>query len=255
MQTLSSNDAITAVRRNIDELDKNGSAMYGTGTDTNDNDSLDNTIRRFIPDAVNAIHLAAPVAMLEGVDFSFDANSVGAIDTTDGILSFMLNNTSGVETKFLRLVFFQATKATPTDQWAPEDAIVTVVTPESGAEARKQLNPYLRGRYDRPVLVKVQQVGAEGAANAPMFRYYTVRDLGRFDGENVREWEDAIAHFNYIKELSYVAPTVEVPNPTYDISEPLRQNIIDYLTGLVLETFSDQRAQFFFTKASTFNNA
>ena len=73
MAQITPGDAVTLVRRNLDELELNGSIMYDTDTD---NESLDNIIKRHLPDAINTVHLAAPVQLLEGEDSrSFIDNS------------------------------------------------------------------------------------------------------------------------------------------------------------------------------------
>ena len=75
MVTLSPSTAIELVRKNLDELDPNGSVMYedenGSADEYGDNASLDDIIRRNLPEAINAVHLTAPVAMLEGKEHDF----------------------------------------------------------------------------------------------------------------------------------------------------------------------------------------
>ena len=155
MVTLTNTDAVTLVRKNLDELDTNSSQMVEDNYE--DNKNLDNIIRRNLPEAVNAVVLAAPSALLEGkTATSSDMDSVSA--TTDGVLSFELKST----TKFLRLVAFRA---------ADSDIVVTDAIPEASPEGRKQLNGYVRGRYDRPRLVQGQ-----GFHTGPAFRYYTLRN-------------------------------------------------------------------------------
>ena len=244
MQSLPSDTAILLVRKNLDEVEPNDSVMYTD--ENNDNLSLNDIIRKNLPEAINAIHLAAPVHLLEGEDFSFMPSAVTI--TSDGVLDFTLINEQGQEEQaFLRLVFFRATKT-----GGPEDRIVTDVIPESSAEAHKQLNPYIRGNYDRPILVKKQELAGD-SGKAPKFAFYSVRDLSRFSGADPMSAYMAISRFNYIKELAYVAPTTQTPNPSYKISSRLRQNIIDYLTAMVMETYGDQRAQNFYQRASNFH--
>jgi len=225
MTTLTPSDAVALVRKNLDEQDPNGSVMYDPGNTYGDNASLDGTIKRFLPEAINAVHLGAPVQLLEGESVVASSPSI----TSDGVLSFSLP----AESKYLRLVAFQA---------ADSSIVVTDPIPEAGAEGRKQLNKYIRGRYDRPRLVLLQ-----GRHTEPAFKYYTLNPAGSgFDGY-VAAPSTAIGQLAIIKEQFYAAAAV-----SYNISRRLRQNIIDCLTAMVMETYSDQRAQSYYQKANSY---
>lgn len=218
MVTLSPSDAVTLVRKNLDELDPNGSVMYDPDDSHGDNASLDDIIRRMLPEAVNEVHLAAPTQLLEG-------KAVTVVDPaiSEGVLSFSL----GADSKYLRLVAFRA---------ADSGIVVTDPLPEASPEGRKQLNKYIRGRYDRPRLVLLQ-----GRHTGPAFKYYSMSD--GYGGTAA----DAIAQLSIVEEQFYSADATG-----YEISRRLRQNIIDALTAKVLETYSDQRAQAFYQKANNF---
>lgn len=218
MVTLSPSDAVTLVRKNLDELDPNGSVMYDPDDAHGDNASLDDIIRRMLPEAVNEVHLAAPTQLLEG-------KAVTAVNPaiSEGVLSFSL----GADSKYLRLVAFRATDS---------GIVVTDPLPEASPEGRKQLNKYIRGRYDRPRLVLLQ-----GRHTGPAFKYYSMSD--GYGGTAA----DAIAQLSIVEEQFYSADATG-----YEISRRLRQNIIDALTAKVLETYSDQRAQAFYQKANNF---
>ena len=222
MTTLTPSDAVSLVRKNLDELDPNGSVMYDPDNAYGDNASLDDTIKRMLPEAVNAVHLAAPVQLLEGKSATIAAPSV----SDDGVLSFSLGSGS----KYLRLVAFRA---------ADSAVVVTDTIPEASPEGRKQLNKYVRGRYDRPRLVLLQ-----GRHTEPAFKYYTISDLETYSASP----ETAIALCTYVEEQFYASDATG-----YDISRRLRQNIIDYLTARVMETFSDPRAQSWYQKANTYS--
>ena len=245
MVNLSTSDARILVRKNLDEQDPNGSVMYadenGSSSDYGDNESLDKIIARNLPEAINAIHKTAPVWLLEGVALTLldiatvteDQTTTSLIDiSTDGILSFTMKDT----TDYLRLVSFRAA-----------DSLVTVtdVIPEASPEGRKQLNQYIRGRHDRPRLVQLQ-----GRHTGPSFKYYTVTTPADYSSNPFT----AIAQMEYLKEQFYSAPTELVPDPAYPISRRLRQNIVDYLTAMVMDTFGDQRSQAYYQKASMYNN-
>ena len=204
MTTITPAAAVVLVRKNLDELDPNGSVMYSG----EDNTSLDDIIKRMLPEAINMVHLAAPVQMLEGKQGTISNPSV-----TDGVLSFSTNN-------FLRLVSFKASDS---------DIVITDPIPEASPEGRKQLNPYIRGRYDRPRLVRLQAQDS--------FKYYSLKASTTA--------ADAVSVFLVVEEQTY-------NNEGYEISYRLRQNIIDCLTAKVMETYNDQRAQSFYQKANDF---
>lgn len=218
MVTLSPSDAVALVRKNLDEIAPNGSAMYDPDNTYGDNASMDDIIRRNLPEAINAVNTAAPAQLLEGKSVSASNPSV----SSDGVLSFSLPEGS----RFLRLVAFQASDS---------PIVVTDVLPEASGEGHKQLNRYIRGRYDRPRLVLLQ-----GRHTEPEFKYYSLR-------ENTADPASAISQLYIIQEQLYTSDATG-----YDISRRLRQNIIDWLTGKVMETYNDQRAQLYYQRANNF---
>jgi len=225
MATLSTSDAQALVRRNLDELDPNGSIMYQDENGTvGDNTSMDSLIARFLPEAVNAVSLAAPAALLEGEDVRTSAQNP---TIESNVLSFSLPSTA----KFLRLVAFRA---------ADSGIVVTDPIPEASAEGRKQLNPHICGRADRPRLVILQDL-----QNGPSFKYYSLTN-------ETTVADDAIDQLSIVKEQTYIAPTQELLDPSYNISALLRQNIIDYLTARVMETYNDQRSQIYTQRANSY---
>lgn len=227
MIPLSVSEAIALVRKNLDELDPNGSAMYepteiGSADEYGDNRSLDEIISRNLPEAINSVQLDAPIQLLEGVEHTFSEGDVTLSD--DGVLTI----TVGDDSKFLRLVAFQASGS---------PVVVTDVIPEASPEGRKQLNKFIRGRFDRPRLVLVQ-----GRHTGPVLKYYTLDNPEEFE-----DARDAVARFSYAEEQFY--PGGEAG---YSVSRRLRQNVIDRLTAIVLETYSDRRAEYFNSKSNTF---
>ena len=149
MDTITPSDAVSIVRKNLDEQEINASAMYDTGSpDTTDNDALDSIIKKTLPDAVNFVHGEAPLALLEGV-----AGTPTSASFSNNVLTFSMTTA-----QILRLVAFQAVDSS---------VVIGEWTPEYSPEGRKQLNQYVRGTYDDPVLVKVQ--------GKQQFRYYTVK--------------------------------------------------------------------------------
>ena len=226
-------EAIELVRKNLEELDPNGSIMYddenGSSSAYGDNMSMNDIIKRNLPEAINAVQNAAPVQLLEGKPFeSTDLNSVTLQE--DGVLSIYLKSS----TNFLRLVAFRA---------ADSEIVVTDILSEASPEGRKQLNPYIRGRYDRPRLVLQQ-----GRHTGPLLKYYSLDPDGSEFDYFITHPSSAISRLVFVQEQFYPGPAAG-----YDISRRLRQNIIDYLTAMVMETYSDQRAQLFSQKANNFS--
>jgi len=229
MINLSVADAQALVRKNLDELDPNGSIMYddqnGSADAYGDNRSLDSLIARDLPEAINAVHKAAPVHLLEGVALVAEthiASSPAAAVSQDGVLSFTLKD----DTKYLRLVVFQA---------ADSGIVVTDAIPEASPEGRKQLNRHIRGRKDRPRLVILQ-----GRHTGPSFRYYSIGTPSTYTSNPA----SAISQMAFVQEVEYASDTT-----TYAISRRLRQNIVDQLTAMVIETYGDQRSQAYYQKA------
>ena len=218
MKQLSVADAIAAVRKNLDEIGLNESIMYTD--ESTDNTSLDGTIARTLPEAINLVNKTAPVTLLEGTDLSggpFDNVSI-----EDGSLVFTFT------ADYLRLVAFQA---------GDSKIVVTDVLDEASPEGRKQLNGYIRGTYDRPRLV-----GEQGKRGTYTFRYYSLKEVTQRYENNPMS---AIKRFSFVKEQFY-SESAE----SYPIPEDLRQNIIDELTALVLAVYGENdKANYFAEKA------
>lgn len=217
-------EAVKLVRKNLDELEPNGSSMYG-GEDA-DNASLDAIIGRNLPEAINSVVLLAPVGYLEGHTLTPGelAQTLIPNPVQDGVLEF-----TPPAADFLRLVAFKA--------WDSQ-IVVTNYLDEASAEGRKQLNRYLRGRPDRPRLVKVQ-----GTTTPPVFRYYSLERIPQAGQET-----QAISLFTYAKEAKLEEGGTPVTH--YDVPRLIKRNIIDMLTGLVLQAFNDQRSSVYITKAN-----
>ena len=230
MVTLTPAEALELVRKNLDELDPNGSIMYddenGSAADFADNGSMSDIIRRSLPEAINEVQLTAPVTMLEGTTSPI-GNQSTSISGSGEWAGYIVTFTPTTAQDYLRLVSFRADKSDP------NEIVITDVIEEASPEGRKQLNPYIMGREDRPRLVHLQ-----GTYNPPTFRYYSKKNSGSLSTSDVE--------FKYVKRQTYSS------GGSYTVSYPLVQNVIDYLTGMVLEIYSDQRAQYYFQKASIF---
>ncbi len=210
-------DAVTAVRKNLDEAGVNESAMFADG----DNASLDDVIAKTLPEAINIVHQAAPAEILDGQIMS--ATDILSATIVDGVLSF------DIQKDFLRLVTFRA-----------EDSPVplALAVPEHSPVGRMQQNPYTRGVYDAPVLVLCQGKKSDGTTS---FRYYTLSKEYDKPGE-------AISRFEYLPRYAYSSGVT-----SYNVAENVADNIIYQLTGMVLAIFGEtDKAEYFF-KLSSFN--
>lgn len=218
-------DAIAAVRKNLDEQGLNESVMYND--ENADNDSMDSIIAKTLPEAINEIHRIAPVYLLEGDSLverndnqeSESSSSQQDVSISGRVLLFSVPDTC------LRLAAFQA---------ADSDIVVTDVIPEASAEGRKQLNPYIRGTYDNPRMVKVQGKGG------PMsFRYYSLKDSS-FDNHPT----DAISRL----EVIYQAVYNDQEGASYQASTELVDSIMYQLTAMVLAIYGQAEMANYFTQ-------
>lgn len=208
MVTLTRDNAIAAVRKNLDEQMTNASSMFGQTTDNTDMNTL---IAKTIPEAINAVCLSAPVQLLDGT--AVTPTSVAT--SQDGVVSF------SVTEKVIRLVAFKA---------ADSDIVVTDVVPEDSAIARMQLNPYVRGTYDKPVLVQLQ-----GDQVPYKFKYYSIHGTV----------SSPISRCEFVVLQEYSDNTT-----SYSVPADLYWPIIDQLTAMVLAIYNENdKAQYFFNKA------
>lgn len=234
MRKLSRAEAVSAVRKNLDELAMSGSAMYGAlyGSDSGDNESLDLTIARTLPEAVNETVLASPSVLLDGRVMR--AHYLGGKSGTEHLSDYAAMSTSekvvdfSIGSPLLRLVRMQAYDS---------PYVVTDIVPESSAEGRMQLDRYVRGTYDRPVLVKLQ-----GSNSAPNFRYFSLKDSPE-KNFSLQEWlgsygesspKAPVAVFEYVPVAEYDEDIEEC-----EVPDRLLQPVIYRLTGMVLAIYGE----------------
>lgn len=216
MYQLGKDEAILLVRKNLDEQGVNDS--YIIDLDDVDSDELESILVKNLPEAINAVHSASPVQLLDGELLSgIDLNEVSI---ADGMLSFSISK------ELLRLVAFRA-----------EDSVYVITKPvaEDSFEGRMQLNPYTQGTPDRPRLVLMQGKDRAGKSS---FRYYSVE-------KTYTDPAQAIARFEYIPRYSYSEGV-----SSYGVAENVVENVIDYLTGMMLVTYGQtEKAQYYFNLA------
>lgn len=216
MVSITPAEAVAAVRKNLDEQEINASAMFVSGDpDTTDNDSLDSIIKKTLPEAINAVHRNADSVLLDGV-----AWTPAGVTITDNTLLFTISTPV-----ILRIVAFQA---------ADSPVILGDSVPEFSAEGRKQLNQYVRGTYDDPVLVKIH--------GKQQYRYYSI--LASTATTYASNPGGAILRCEYIPELSYAVATT-----SYSVATLLREAALLHLTGMVLSIYGEtDKANYFFEK-------
>lgn len=228
MITITPSTAVTTVRKNLDEAGLNESVMYTD--ENNDNLSLDDIVRKSLPEAINAVQLSCPVRLLEGERYSFTTSGSRPEGENIYLAGNVLVFSPSVASRMLRLAAFRAVDS---------DIVVTDVIAEASPEGRKQLNPYVRGAYDRPRLVRTQ-----GETTPPVFRYYSLK------GETVAGLSSpaaAVALLSFVREQFY-----DPVSSGYNASRYLRQNIMDRLTAMAMEIYGMQSAAAYYERAASF---
>lgn len=152
-------EAIAFVRARLDEIARSDSDM---AVEAQDDRNLERTVSGLLPEAVEEVHLAAPASLLEGDKFG-PASSMFGVGLTSGVIDIDFRNPEAGNPGFdvLRLVYFKC-----------EDGILTsTVFAEDSPEGRIQLNKYIQGQPDEPVIVRQ----ADSEDWRPHFKYYTTK--------------------------------------------------------------------------------
>lgn len=216
MYDLAVSEANLLVRKNLDEQKYNDSDMIDL--DDIDSNEFDEILAKNLPEAINAVHSASPVQLLDGELLS--GSDLNEVSIADGVLSFSISK------EMLRLVAFRS-----------EDSVYVITKPvaEDSFEGRMQLNPYTQGTHDRPRLVLMQGKEQKGKSS---FRYYSVE-------KTYSDPAQAIARFEYIPRYSYSKDV-----SSYGVAEDVVENVINYLTGMMLVTYGQaEKAQYYFNLA------
>ena len=215
MYPLGKSEAVMFVRKNLDEQLQNDSDMIDV--DDIDSNEFENLVAQNLPEAINAVHSYMPLPLLDGEHLT--PEELATAQCEEGVISF------ATHTAILRLVAFKATGCAYT---------VTEPVAEYSAEGRMQLNPYARGTHDRPRLVMLQGKDKDKGTE---FRFYSCDTTSPGAG--------AIERFEYIPRYRY-SDTVS----TYNVADNVIENVIDYLTGMMLVTYNNNdKANYFFAKA------
>lgn len=200
------------VRSRIDELSQVESDLL---VSTIDDRNLNLTVAKHLPEAIIRVHLDAPVLMVEeSVKLEPGNRSVSVkIDKTTGVADISI---PGVDV--LRLVRLQASDS---------PFIITSPVPEDSPVGRMQLDEFVRGRWDSPILVQQQ----DSLGTHPHYKYYSLAS-----GESGATF--TIGVFERPKEIE---------GKGFFVSAALHESVLNYLTGMVLQAYraSDQ-AQYYF---------
>lgn len=212
MYSLSVNEAIMLVRKNLDEQMDNYSGLM----EDIDSAELEKVIIKTLPESINEVHLGAPAEILDGETLSADDYANGRFDVNeDGVLTF------GISQPFLRLVRFKAKDS---------GYVINQVYPEVSPEGRMQENPYTRGTARTPRLIILQ---GKDEDKLSVFRYYS---LSRFFSSPI----DAIEKFEFIPMYRYDDSREE-----YRVAENVVEQVINRLTGRVLAIYKSDHANYF----------
>lgn len=241
--------AVRAVRKNMDEMRFNASDIYGP----TDNDELDDIIRKTIPEAINAVNRAVPPALLQGITVRPEWSETRQGQTT-WKSDFAYMDVHGhtlhftIDDDCLRIVALRAIDSPVT---------VTGEVAEDSPEGRMQLNPYTRGTFDSPVLVR-NQIHRTGMTSYSYFSL--IDDMDGFDletwlAEHGQEGRDTFP----LEGVEYM-PLCRLERGKlyhndgaehyYDISEQVVDMVIYQLTGMVLVICGEtDKAKYFLSLA------
>lgn len=219
-------DAYDFVRSRIDELSQTASDML---LDSVDDRNLEETVRQMLPEAIKRVVLDAPVQILEAnSEFSGTAGTDspgGDVETNvvDGVFHFAVVGGDPL----LRLVYFRV-----------EDSkvVLTASVPEDSPKGRMQLNDYVKGRPDAPVLVLLQSSDTP----YPSYEYFTTK---------------LDAPYYRIGFIKY--PVVETDissNSYYGVGAKIHLPVLNQLTAMVLTAYGSQAAQYYQQVAASYLN-
>lgn len=215
MTILTIADAIQIVRKNLDEVGLNDSQMFGENTD---NAQLDSVITDTLPEAINSINRNAPVELLEGLTETFTERQEGETAQTSVL---QINNQVGTFTisdgDVLRLLFCKAS----------DSEIVVSAIEEMSAIGRQQANQYVRGTFDKPVLVRTQ-------ADHNTFKYYSFKD-----DTTTPQINATYIPVCYLEGSTLYVSGTETQAEGYYVSPLVKDSVLNQLTAMVLSIYGE----------------
>lgn len=233
MISLSAEDAIALVRKNLDEIPVNESDMAITSGDINsDDEQIDEIIKKTLPEAINFVHANSPSNLLDGELVDLEAE-LSSCKISGDVLEFI------TDFVVLRLIAFQTTDS---------EQIVMDPVSEYSPEGRMQLNQYSRGTFDRPRLVVLQ--GKSGNNNTA-FKYYSLKKS--YSDSEIAELEKG--EVSLIKKFECIR-NYDILNAvsSYKVASEVVDKVINQLTGMVLAIQNNNNAQYFFNKTGLYTN-
>lgn len=222
MYNLTINEAILLVRKNFDEQPLNDSDMLFP--EDKDNTEFETLLAKVLPEAINEVHQAAPISLLDGVVLS--ADDLQSVTIKADVLSFVV----GVKNGILRLVAFQA---------ADSDYIITEAFPEDSSVGRMQLNPYTRGTYDNPVLIQ-KQLKDKAGSNFTEFDYFSLLSV-------YPDAESAIKAFSYIPRYKY-----DESATAYDVADQVVDKVLYQVTAKMCAIYGNNNGATYFYELASF---
>lgn len=212
MYSLGVMSAYNYVRKALDELD---TAEEVGMLIQMDNLDLYNLVQGSIVEAAVMIQTAAPAYLIEGRKGVLDEDYSIEMIEPDVPEIRMLQPT-------LRVVSLKASDSR---------VIVTGFLPEDSAEARKQLDPYVRGTHDDPKAVTVKMWEED---LHPVIRYYSYSPDKQ----------------NKTIEVEYI-PYPQIVEQMVDIAARMEYPVLNMIVSLVLESLSQFDAAALYRKKAT----
>ena len=213
------------VRARIDELPPDSSEMLNASDDGIDDLNLESTVEKCLEEAITWVHTHAPLSLLEAQSNIYPGDCDVSLNGTTKVATLQ------AELPVLRLVNLRC---------GDSDYVITTAVPEDSPVGRMQLNPYTRGTYDAPVLV----LSGNDNDFYPQWKYYTVSP----STETAPTFDVNVL----LVPEKYRAQGDNRDNDYYFVCDRLCEAVLNYLTGMVLQSYSSQLAQSFFTKVTEY---
>lgn len=203
-----------SVRKRMDELRPNEAGFECVDADSID---LDRVIDGCLVEAVSYVHANAPAHRI-GNDSLLLASSLVSCKEGSDVVEIRIPN-------LLRFVSLKSKDS---------DIVVTGWHEEGETVARMQGNPYVKGTFQRPVLVRLSSASGHGEA---ALKYFSLK-------EPVSDKKEGDMPFEFVRYLPM--PEIDKAGDCIEICPLLKEAVFNYLTGLVLNIYGDGRAENFF---------
>lgn len=209
MYTLTLSEAQAFVRKSMDELADNESYMMAQDLDK---EYIDRIISESIVEAITFVHLSAPAAMLQGRDISSNITT-----SLDGLAVRIDAGSTGI----LRFCGCKAVDS---------PIVVSTAVEADSPEGRMQENRFVRGTWDRPVLVHQRDGKAHADPFGQEYRYHSLREV--LTGK--------------IFDFFSIIPVPVRGSASFEVSPLLLQPTLNKLTALVMTALgAEQTAAIF----------